>query len=402
MVEASSDESFRRRGHLYLVADGMGAHAAGELASKLAADTIPLVYHKLIDRPPIEAIRQAVEDANAQIHHRGEANPDFHGMGTTSSVLLLLPEGAVVAQVGDSRVYRLRGDRLDQLSFDHSLVWEMMAGGKITEDEVPGYIPKNIITRSLGPSSEVKVDIEGPFPLQAGDTFLLCSDGLTGQVRDEELAVVLQNLEPDDAVRVLVDLANLAGGPDNITVIVVRVTEEMVRQASGSSRLAGNGQSAGRSRWALWLGWLTVLVLAMAAVGLTLAQQNLPAFLAASVAVVLVVFLLASNKSSAAPGAEAEPTRPGRSPYTTHVAKAERPFVEKLEALIKQLSEAASDNNWDIAWDHVDHHRRHADEATAAGDYRTAVRENCLAIRFLMQEIRQQKKKGESLPRDTS
>lgn len=108
--------------------------------------------------------------------------------------------------MGDSRVYRLRHDRLDQLTFDHSLVWEMMAAGQIPGGVVPSFVPKNIITRLLGPHPTVNVDLEGPFAYEAGDTFLLCSDGLTGPVSDDELGLVLGSLPPTEAARVLIDL----------------------------------------------------------------------------------------------------------------------------------------------------------------------------------------------------
>ena len=157
------------------------------------------------------------------IHERGQANAEFQGMGTTCSVLVLLPTTAVIAHVGDSRVYRLRRRQLEQLTFDHSLVWEMMAAGQMPRGEVANFIPKNIITRSLGPHADVQVDLEGPFPLEVGDTFLLCSDGLSGQVKDEEIGAILSVLSPQEAVRALVDMANLRGGPDNITAIVARV-----------------------------------------------------------------------------------------------------------------------------------------------------------------------------------
>ncbi len=221
LAVASSQEQWQQKGHLFMVADGMGAHAAGELASRLATSIVPLTYHKLNDRPPPAALAEAIRDANNQIHNRGQASEDFRGMGTTFSSLVILPQGAVVAQVGDSRVYRLRGHRLEQLSFDHSLVWEMRAAGRLPPDDVPTYIPKNIITRCLGPNAEVQVDLEGPFPIEPGDTFLLCSDGLSGQVKDEEIGKVLACLPPSDAVRSLVDLANLNGGPDNISLRVV-------------------------------------------------------------------------------------------------------------------------------------------------------------------------------------
>ncbi|MEC7978700.1 MAG: protein phosphatase 2C domain-containing protein, partial [Planctomycetota bacterium] len=118
-VELASDvESWSRRGHLFLVADGMGAHAAGELASQLAADSIPHLYFKQLELSAPDSLKQAVEDSNSEINRKGQANQDFHNMGTTCSVLTLLPQGAVIAHVGDSRVYRLRGGVLEQLTFD--------------------------------------------------------------------------------------------------------------------------------------------------------------------------------------------------------------------------------------------------------------------------------------------
>ena len=173
----------------------------------------------------------AVEEANAQIHSRGQASIDFKGMGTTTTALALLPYGALLAHVGDSRAYRLRGNRLEQLTFDHSLVWEMRAAGQL-QGQVPDYVPKNVITRSLGPNPKVQVDLEGPLPVASGDTFLLCSDGLSGPVKDEEMGMVLGSMPPGEAVRALVDLANLRGGPDNITVIVAKAVGPAWAQAS--------------------------------------------------------------------------------------------------------------------------------------------------------------------------
>jgi protein phosphatase len=191
IAPAGDQRDWRERGHVFMVADGMGAHAAGELASKLACDGVPHTYHKLLDRGAPDALRQAIVETNGRIFGRGEANAEFHGMGTTCSVLAILPQGALIGHVGDSRIYRLRGTRLDQLTFDHSLVWEMEASGQLPAGNPGNFVPKNIITRSLGPHSEVKVDLEGPFPLEVGDTFLLCSDGLSGQVRDDQIGVIL-------------------------------------------------------------------------------------------------------------------------------------------------------------------------------------------------------------------
>src|SRR5262245_6885553 len=226
-VVVTEDESkWASRGHLMMVADGMGAHAAGELASKLATDNIPHTYFKLRDLYPPAALRQSIREINALIYSRGQSNIGFQGMGTTCSCLVLLPQGALVAHVGDSRVYRLRGHRLAQLTFDHSLVWEMAAAGRMSEEDVPSYIPKNVITRSLGPHENVNIDLEGPFDAAAGDVFLLCSDGLSGQVSDSELGTILHCLEPADAAQTLVDLANLRGGPDNISLVAARIGGE--------------------------------------------------------------------------------------------------------------------------------------------------------------------------------
>ncbi|HMO84751.1 MAG TPA: protein phosphatase 2C domain-containing protein, partial [Lacipirellulaceae bacterium] len=224
---ASEDKQVRCRGHLLVVADGMGAHAAGELASQLATDNIPHSYLKRRDLPPCEAIVAAVEEANGRIHTKGQNSVDFHGMGTTCSCLLLLPDGALAAHVGDSRVYRLRGKSIEQLTFDHSLVWEMAAAGHASEDEVPPYVPKNVITRSLGPHPTVKVDLEGPLPIKPGDRYLLCSDGLTGPLNPQLIGMVLGSLPPEDVAQTLVDLANLLGGPDNITVVVAEVEKAL-------------------------------------------------------------------------------------------------------------------------------------------------------------------------------
>ncbi len=219
---ASDEQVWNQRGNLVLVADGMGAHAAGELASKLAVDTIPLTFHKLKNEPIPSALRSAINDANRIIHDRGKANPEFEGMGTTVAGISISPRGAYIANVGDSRVYRLRGNRLQQLSFDHSLAWEIRAAG---QSAAASSIPTNIITRSLGPAASVEVDIEGPFPVEAGDLFLACTDGLSGQVADEEMGAVLSTLPLGEAMDLLVNIANIRGGPDNITAVACRVDE---------------------------------------------------------------------------------------------------------------------------------------------------------------------------------
>ncbi len=278
IMPAASQNLWQQRGDLFVVADGMGAHAAGELASKLSTDTVPLVYHKLMDRTPAEAVLAAVEEANAQIHSRGQASIDFKGMGTTTTVLTLLPYGALLAHVGDSRAYRLRGNRLEQLTFDHSLVWEMRSAG-----QVPDYVPKNVITRSLGPSPKVQVDLEGPLPVASGDTFLMCSDGLSGPVKDEELCMILGSMPPGEAVRALVDLANLRGGPDNITVIVAKAVGQAWAQASSGDMPRPHADI----RPVNPMVWIAMGVVALAGLGLLAMQNFIPAALCLVAAAVL-------------------------------------------------------------------------------------------------------------------
>ncbi len=226
--------------------------------SKLAIDHIPHLYNKYNNSSAPEELKKSVADANSEIHRRGQANEEFLNMGTTCSVLCLLPQGAVVAHIGDSRVYRLTQNRLEQLTFDHSLVWEMKAAGQLTpEEERAGKIPKNVITRSLGPYAECRVDLEGPFPIQVGDTFLLCSDGLTAVITDSEIGAILANMNPDEAARVLIDLSNLRGGPDNITVVIVKVTHPAMATNGATAPLKVNakrGQPVSPFLWAIFAG----------------------------------------------------------------------------------------------------------------------------------------------------
>src|SRR5262249_2731521 len=206
-------EQWVRSGHLFLVADGMGGHAVGEKASEQAAAIIPHTYFKYAAEGPIPALRKAFLEANATIHAFGQQNREFQGTGTTSTALVLRPEGAWIAHVGDSRAYRIRNGIIEQLTYDHSYVWELARIQGRDPDEIEDF-PHNVIHRCLGPQPLVQVDIEGPHPVLPGDIFLLCSDGLSGPLTDKELGAVASVLAPGEACRFLVDLANLRGGPD--------------------------------------------------------------------------------------------------------------------------------------------------------------------------------------------
>jgi serine/threonine protein phosphatase PrpC len=265
VLEPWSREQYRRRGWLFVVADGMGAHAAGEMASALAVEQVPLAYEKLAPRSPPLALLRSIEQANAEIHARGESAVDLKGMGTTCTALAILPRGAIVGHVGDSRAYRVRRGRIEQLSKDHSLAWEVEEQrGGASEPGMPSA-PRNIITRSMGPHAQVHVDLEGPFPVEERDVFVLCSDGLSGQVEDAEIGLLAETLSPREAAEALVGLALVRGAPDNVTVIVARAGEKEAtkRDAETQSWPLDDPQPAaapGRTSW--------LRLLAVAAAGL--------------------------------------------------------------------------------------------------------------------------------------
>lgn len=384
---AGDDDDWRRRGHLFMVADGMGAHAAGELASKMACEAVAHTYRKLHERTAAAALRQAVLKANTDIHERGQANAEFQGMGTTASALVLLPTQAVVAHVGDSRIYRLRGHQLEQLTFDHSLVWEMQAAGQMPGGEVAGFIPKNIITRSLGPHPDVQVDLEGPFPLEPGDTFLLCSDGLSGQLKDEEIGPLLAALEPADVVRVLVDMANLRGGPDNITAIVIRVKSVPAEDADDPPPEPSEPQTSAPHP-VLW--GITALCL-LVALALAVTDNFVPALVSVLVGAASAVLALVLNLAGAAPQEATSLEGPlGSGPHTSCDCTPNAQSVAMAAALAGQLREATRAEHWTLDWGRFDALGEEAQAALAAGNHKEAVRKHALSISFMMAEVRRQ------------
>lgn len=392
IVLAGSQDDFQQWGHLFMVADGMGAHAAGELASKIATDVVPLSYRKRPGQATSEAIISATLDANQQIHNRGLASPDFRGMGTTATTLLLLPAGAMVVHVGDSRAYRLRGNRLEQLTFDHSLVWEMRAAGQMPDSDVPGFISKNIITRSLGPNPAVRVDLEGPHPVQVGDTYLLCSDGLSGQVSDDEIGAVLRCLPPNEAVSSLVDLANLRGGPDNITVIVLRVLGPQIAQATSSDdALAAAPASIPPIHPVVWVA---VGVAGLAAAALAVLGHPLMAIGSLLGGTAVGITALWRQFAAANRRALADNDRFGRGPYVTCECSPSDNLLARLVEIIRQLREAARDESWSIDWDRCDDFVAQATRAKAAGNLLDAARAYLRAISFLMSQLREQRTTG--------
>lgn len=382
---ASNIEQWQKRGHLFIVADGMGAHAAGELASKLAIDHIPHLYSKFQNLPITEALKKSVEEANSEIHRRGQANQEFHNMGTTCSVLALLPQGAVAAHVGDSRIYRLRNNRLEQLTFDHSLVWEMEASGQLASEEEKAKIPKNVITRSLGPVEEIKVDLEGPFPVEVGDTFLLCSDGLTGPVTDAEIGSLLANLSPEEAVKVMVDLANLRGGPDNITIVVAKVMHPQLT-------MRDQKQKTSRGNKPRLFNPLSLAIFG-AALLLTVLFWFLTSWIAALIPGIIAVGALSwilvqliqglGNDSNSSPE-----TALGRGPYTQIDCASPSGVVQQLKTITEQLQDGAQKQKWPVDFDQMNKMLSASNQAADQEDFRKAIKGFSRTICWMMDQLR--------------
>jgi protein phosphatase len=393
---AEDEQTWRSRGHIFMVADGMGAHAAGELASKLAVDNVPHLYLHHRNLPPVDSLRNALTESNNEIHRRGLANADFRAMGTTASVLVLLPQGALVAHVGDSRVYRLRHAQLEQLTFDHSLQWELRSMGRLPEgSDLARSIPKNVITRSLGPNAEVAVDTEGFFPLEVGDTFLLCSDGLSGQVRDDEIASLLSYLAPDEAAATLVDLANLRGGPDNITLIIAKIIGDGLPTSDAADFIddcpVENGRRAATSSTA----WIVTGVCLLLAFLFWFAERPGPAVLTAAAGLGAALWGTVSWIRGGRPeqSTAAQAAALGKAPYASVRCAASEEFSGTLVGILRELREAAEEEQWEIHWPRLAELQQTAETACDAGDHSRGVRKYAQAISFMMDELRQQQKR---------
>ena len=217
------------RGSLFMVADGMGGAAAGEVASAMATEVVLAELQRRWsesndDDPEMfaHALRIATEVTNTRIHSYAAAHPENRGMGTTATIAGLLHDTLYVCQVGDSRAYLVRDGVCAQITKDQSLMQKLVEAGELTAEEAEVSERRNIILQALGPEPIVKVDLTSQ-QVKRGDVLVLCTDGLSGQVRAHEIAEVVQQ-EPDlvQVCKKLIDLANEAGGPDNITVVAAR------------------------------------------------------------------------------------------------------------------------------------------------------------------------------------
>ncbi|MDI4657104.1 protein phosphatase 2C domain-containing protein [Xanthobacter autotrophicus] len=224
------------RGTLALVADGMGGHAAGEVASALAAEVVRRIYCGS-SLPVPETLRMAFEAANAAVIQHADDHPECRGMGTTCTAVAMVGGKLYLAHAGDSRAYLLRGEGLTQLSEDHSLNAQLVREGVMTREEAEASANGNVIVKALGSRAELDPAVwsEG-LPLADGDRVLLCSDGLSNLVPDADIAAVLRRLPPADACDALVEQALAAGGYDNISVGVFAIEAPQAADRAGSDR----------------------------------------------------------------------------------------------------------------------------------------------------------------------
>ena len=253
-----------RRGALVVVADGMGGSRAGEVASRLAVETVLRAYRDADGADILTNLRGAVESANQIVHTESTTRAGLDGMGTTCTAAVIQEGLLYLAHVGDSRAYLIRQGRIQQLTDDHSLVAQLIRERQLTAEQARSDPRRNVVTRSVGIAASVEVDTPpAPLALAEGDTLMLCTDGLHGLVRDQELLELASNPYLDRACHDLIERAKQRGGPDNITVILGRLGPSDPPEAAagaGAGRVA-RGDTSRR----------TLLLLAVALLGLLLA-----------------------------------------------------------------------------------------------------------------------------------
>ncbi len=409
----SAYEEWARIGHLFIVADGMGGHSVGDLASRITVETLPLAFFKSGAERLADRLTGAIEAANRAINDKARENPEFSDMGTTCSVLSLSAEGAWIGHVGDSRIYRIRGDVIEQLTFDHSLQWEMMRQGRATAERSEMLHPRNVITRCLGPDKNVEIDVEGPFDVRPGDRFLLCSDGLTGHLTDNEIGAIVAGLPPDDACRFLIDLANCRGGTDNSTVVLAVIqnyppiesdtVESLAAKARTTNQLAVQAAAPERvARRRMWSRLAMTVFLLLAGTGLSMMilgqREKLGLALVVSAIVLGFIQLVMSARRTPTVVIDSESPPAGSgdallgcrepalsSPYRRDSAALRPEFLAVLADAQSQLAAVAEENGWDLNIAQL----RQPDRTATDDGKRTsdALAEHARAIRILMKEF---------------
>jgi serine/threonine protein phosphatase PrpC len=210
---------------LFAVADGMGGQNAGEVASGLAVKTARnLLKTSFVDEFSVSAVEEMFAQINQEIWGYAQKHPEASGMGTTFTMLILKGSAAIIGHIGDSRLYRMRNKVLEQITHDHSLVAEQVRMGKLTPEQARVHPTRHILSRVLGVRQFVEPDVF-EIELQKGDTFLLCSDGVSGMIEDNQIAERLRSIDPARTARAIINAANAAGGKDNSTAVIVKIEE---------------------------------------------------------------------------------------------------------------------------------------------------------------------------------
>lgn len=246
-VRERNEDAYFAGGAVFAVADGLGGHRAGEVASQAALESLD----ELSRKSPAIAVRElaaSVRTGNRTVYERAQADPELRGMGTTMTALAIHDGTARLAHVGDSRCYLLRGGTIRQLTDDHTVVARLVAEGRLTPEQAEVHPQRSLLLRALGAEEAVEVD-EHQVPLAAGDRLLLCSDGLYAVLSDEEIKEMAAQDDDLDAIcRRLVDEANARGGPDNITVVLVEIGEDAAPVAVEAPAAVAAPQEAPRRR----------------------------------------------------------------------------------------------------------------------------------------------------------
>jgi len=223
--EPDSYEEFLRKGRLAVIADGMGGYEGGQEASRLAVETVRQVYDHAFNADPQATLLEALESAHHSIQRYAVEHPQFYGMGTTCTALAIVGRQLHFAHVGDSRLYHIRGETVSRLTRDHSYVGRLVESGIVRSEDAESHPQRHILTAALGSGRNLVPHApDRPFLLEAGDRLVLCTDGLWGLVGDQELASIVRSTAPNEACLRLVKMALERGGPDNITVSVLRVS----------------------------------------------------------------------------------------------------------------------------------------------------------------------------------
>jgi PPM family protein phosphatase len=401
-VQPAAEESvWRTIGHVFIVADGMGGHAVGEKASAKAVRDIPLTYIKHVAQEgAIAAIRRAFTEANADIFDIGQKNPEFRGLGTTGTAIFIRPEGAWIGHVGDSRAYRIRPGKVDQLTFDHSWVWEIARRQGVDPDQL-GDFKKNVIVRSLGPDETVEVDIEGPHPMLPGDSFVLCSDGLSNEVKPEEIGAVVSCMPPEEAAKFLISLANARGGKDNITCLIVQAPG-----ANGTSvEMPAFGTPSLLSRINTVLPWpYIVLILGSlcALLALVLNAQKMPGAMPifGVAAVMIVVGLIGLALANLRANAQADDSRDENANelrvYKGYTYEIGKELFERWTNQVDQMKSDLGDRAHTIDWPVYDKLSNEANAKLTKLHFLEAFRMKCQAFQMVASAFNQDRQREES------